>query len=116
MTQPSSYASVDDVIRRWAEASGSPLFTEWANEPARFFYLTGLRDFECFQISISPPSPGDITVTARSVDTNDDEELERTWNGSPTDLAAMLASAIAEIELWKHRPLAKPVRHFPTGD
>lgn len=79
-----SYADVDGVIADWVKATGSPLFTEWAGEPARFFYIPGIPPFECFQISLNPPFPDRIAVFARTIDTNDntEEELEEAWGRS----------------------------------
>lgn len=115
MSQPSSYAAVDDVIDRWVKASGSALFTQWANEPARFFYVPGLWDFECFQVSISPPTPESVTVSAWSVDTNDGQEMESHWSGAPAELDTLMALAMAEIERWKNRSLTNPVSYWPDA-
>lgn len=62
------YAEVDPVIRAWAQVTVKKLFTEWADRPARFAYLPGLRQFECFQIWVQPPTDGRIAVSSASVD------------------------------------------------
>ncbi|HEV7405744.1 MAG TPA: hypothetical protein VGO11_22565 [Chthoniobacteraceae bacterium] len=98
-----SYAELDHFIEAWVETTGSTLFTEWAGKPARFFYIPGTPPFECFQISVGPPCEGRVTVLAGSVDTNDESELERTWEGAAGQLDSMLAAAMATIETWKQR-------------
>jgi hypothetical protein len=102
-----SYADVDGVIDAWVKATGSTLFTEWADQPARYFHVPGAPPFESFQISVNPPSSGRIAVTARALDTNDDTEdnLERTWEGPVEELNQMLSDAVAIIEVWKRRQL-----------
>ena len=102
----SNYATVDGVIDAWVETTGSTLFTEWAGEPARFFHVPGKPPFECFQVSIDPPSADRVKVLARSIDTNDDSELEQTWHGPVSELDAMLSAAMAAIETWRERPQA----------
>ena len=104
---PEAYAEVDGVIDHWVKATGSTLFKEWAGEPARFFHLPGEPPFECFQVSIASPENGHLTVLARSIDTNDDAEMERTWAGLAGDLEAMLSAAVATIESWKVREQAR---------
>lgn len=76
-------------------------------EPARFFHLPGESPFECFQVSIAAPEGGYLTVLARSIDTNDDVEMERTWTAAASDLDAMLSAAVATIEAWKTREQAR---------
>jgi hypothetical protein len=100
------YAAVDSVIDAWVKATGSTLFTEWADRPARFFHIPGKAPFECFQISVGAPSAGEITVFARAIDTNDDSdaELQQNWQGSIAELDAMLSAATGTIEVWKERP------------
>lgn len=100
----SDYASIDKLIDRWAVATGSTLFIEWAGRPARFFYIPGKPPFECFQISVDPPSADGISVFAVSVDTNDESEFEQAWHGSAKELDSMLSAAVAAIEIWKERP------------
>jgi hypothetical protein len=99
------YSAVDGVIKAWVKATGSTLFKEWADQPARFFHIPGKAPFECFQVSVGAPSAGVVTVYARAIDTNDDgeAELEQNWQGPVADLDAMLAAAIAAIEIWKER-------------
>ncbi len=97
------YSEVDGVIDHWVRATGSTLCSEWAGKSARFFYLPGEPPFECFQISIDPPETGRLAVLARSIDTNDDSEMEQTWEGPIENLDTMLRSAIAAIEVWKTR-------------
>lgn len=101
----SDYAAVDAVIAQWAKSLGAKLHTEWAGEPARFFYLPGDPPFECFQISVTAPREGSIKVFAFAVDTNDDtdDDLQEVWSGPVADLDAMLASAADAIARWKTR-------------
>lgn len=101
-----SYAHVDGVIDAWVKATGSTLFTEWADKPARFFHIPGTPPFECFQISIDPPSPNGIVVFARAIETNDHTEkgMEQTWEGPVSELDKLLAAAVATVERWKARP------------
>ena len=100
------YDEIDETIDAWVKATGSHLFTEWADKPARFFHIPGNPPHECFQISITPPADGNIRVVAAAIDTNDDSEmdLEQVWEGPVAGLDGMLASAKATIERWKIRP------------
>ena len=104
------YVEVDDVIEAWVKATDSTLFTEWAGQPARFFYVPGTPPFECFQVSVQAPENGQTSVTARAIDTNDDaeEELDQTWEGPIGDLDGMLKAALAAIEAWKVRERVRP--------
>lgn len=104
------YEDVDGVIATWVKSTGSTLFTEWADAPARFFYVPGDPPFECFQVSISLPEDGRTAVTARAIDTNDDteNELDRVWEGAVGELLQMLAAAMANIEEWKARQRTRP--------
>jgi hypothetical protein len=106
----SSYAEVDAIIAKWVEAVGSALNTEWADEPARFFYIPGDPPFECFQISVDPPKDGSIRVHARAVDTNDDteDELKESWKEQQAELDNMLASAVHTVTRWKARVRKAP--------
>ena len=104
------YAELDPVIDKWVSALGSKLFTEWAGEPARFFYTPGDPPFEVFQINIQIGRNESVDVVARAVDTNDDTEdrLTAEWKGSATELDAMLGFAVSTIETWKVREREKP--------
>jgi hypothetical protein len=99
------YAAVDGIIAKWVKASGSHLFTEWADRPARYFHIPGDPPHECFQIVIFPPLDGGIKVQAAAIDTNDNTELEmlQTWDGPLEDLDALVAKAVAAIDVWKVR-------------
>lgn len=99
----SVYKDVDAVIRARVQAAGSTLFTEQAGVEARFFHLPGSPPFECFQISIEPPTGGRMRVVAAVIDSNDGEEPEQMWEGSMIDLDSMLTSALTTIERWKLR-------------
>ena len=105
----------------WAQAHVKKLFTEWAGQPARFAYLPGLRPFECFQISIDPPRAGRVTVSARSVDTNDGSELERLWDEPIGVLALVLEEATEAVRVWANRSPANdsepptPAIAFPSS-
>lgn len=101
---------IDPVIEKWVIALGSRLFTEWAGEPARFFYRPGDPPFEVFQISISRPLGDRVRVFARAVDTNDDaeEDLEGEWSGSTSELDGLIERAVATIDGWKSRRRKKP--------
>jgi len=98
-----AYADVDPAIDAWAQATVKKLITEWADRPARFAYLPGLRHFECFQISIEPPSAGRAAVWARSVDTDDGSEFEQRWEGEITTLSVMLDKATDTVRAWMNR-------------
>jgi hypothetical protein len=99
------YAEVDKAIADSATANGSTLLDEWAGKPARFFHLPGLRPFESFQISISPPFGGYVEVWARSIDTDDESQFEQRFDGRTSDIGGMLDAAIEVIDTWKHRPV-----------
>lgn len=101
-----TYAEVDPVIDAWAQVTVRKLFTVWADRPARFAYLPGLRPFECFQISIDPPVAGRVAVLARSVDTDDESQFEQHWEGPTNALPALLETATATVQLWVNRPTA----------
>ena len=100
------YEDVDATIAAWANANVK-LLDEWAGKPARFAYLPGLRPLECFQIWVQPPSSGRIVVSAASVDTGDDTEHHRTWDGPVDSLATMLDDATAAVREWANRPSAR---------
>lgn len=102
------YDEVDAVIVEWVKAVGSTLFTEWAG-PARFFHLPGDAQYECFQISITPPREGMLSVFARAIDTNDnnDGDFEQSWDGPVQELDAMLSTAVGIVQLWKSRSSLK---------
>ncbi len=97
------YAEVDPIIDAWAEATVKKLYTEWADLPARFGYLPGLREFECFQISIDQPLGGRVAVLARSVDTDDESEFEQRWEGATENLSTMLDEATDQVRTWVNR-------------
>lgn len=101
-----AYAEVDPVIDAWAQATVTKLITEWADRPARFAYLPGLRPFECFQISIDPPFAGRVIVSARSVDTDDESEFDECWEGATDALPVLLEEATATVQKWVNRPTA----------
>ncbi|HEX8257286.1 MAG TPA: hypothetical protein VF589_06605 [Allosphingosinicella sp.] len=105
-----SYADVDPVIESWVKATGSSLFTEWADVQARFFHLPGDPPFECFQISVRLPQNGQTAVTARAIDTNDhsDEGMDRTWEGPISELDSMLRAAVGTVKSWKARRRKMP--------
>jgi hypothetical protein len=98
------YDEVDATIAAWASTNVKKLFEEWAGKPARFAYLPGLRPLECFQIWVQPPLAGRIVVSAASVDTDDDSEHHRTWEGQMDSLATMLNDATAAVREWANRP------------
>ena len=100
------YEQVDATIATWAKTNVRKLFDEWAGEPARFAYLPGLRPRECFQISIQPPSNGRIVISAHSVDTDDNSEHHRTWEGPVDSLAVLLEEATDVVQVWVNRPSA----------
>ena len=105
-----AYADVDDVIAAWVKTSGSMLFTEWADAPARFFHVPGDPPFECFQVSVRVPEDGQTAVTARAIDTNEDtdHEMGQTWEGPVGELDEMLGTAMAAIEMWRGRGRTRP--------
>ena len=98
------YEEVDAIIAAWADANVKKLFDEWAGEPARFAYFPGLRPLECFQIWVQPPVADCITVSAASVDTDDNTEHHRTWEGPVDSLATMLDEATEVVRQWVGRP------------
>jgi hypothetical protein len=110
MIEASPYTEVDAVIAKWVATVGSTLSRKWADKPARFFYMGGDAPFECFQISVGPPSEGQVSVNAHAVDTNDDteEELTAYWVGRVADVDAMLAKAVETVESWKRRDRKRP--------
>lgn len=68
------YSEVDGVIDTWINATGSTLFTGWAEDPLRYFHLPGDPPHECFQIVIFLPSADRVVVQAAAIDTNDNTE------------------------------------------
>ncbi len=105
-----SYAELDGVIDAWVKATGSTVYTEWAGAPARGFHIGGDAPFECFQVSVRTAPEGQVSVTARAIDTNDDtdEDMDETWEGLAPELDGMLSKAVATIEKWKSRERTKP--------
>ena len=106
----SVYADVDVVIAAWVKATGSKLFTEWADAPARYFHIPGDPPFECFQISVQPPENGRTGVLARAIDTNDDTDaqMDQQWDGPVGELDSMLRAAVNTINEWKARVRRTP--------
>ncbi|MBN8809602.1 MAG: hypothetical protein J0I47_15390 [Sphingomonas sp.] len=94
---------MDEVIETWAVTNVKKLFDKWAGKSARFAYSSGLRPFEYFQISINPPCEGHVVISARSIDTDDDTEFEREWEGATDKLAAMLNDATKTVMDWIKR-------------
>ncbi len=97
------YLLMDAQLDRQAAAKGWVVFKEWANAPARFFYVSGYDGHDCFQVAIEPPVMGALVVTARSVDTTDDQAFEQVWRGGIDEIDSLLALAIDQIEIWKNR-------------
>lgn len=97
------YSIIDAQLDRRAAENGWAVVREWAEAPARFSYIGGRAPFDCFQISIDPPAVGAVVVTARSVDTNDNQEFEQTWRGEVAEFDSFLTSAVALVETWKSR-------------
>lgn len=97
------YLLMDAQLDRQAAEKGWVVFREWANAPARFFYVSGCDGRDCFQVAIEPPVMGALVVTARSVDTNDDQDFEQVWRGGIDELDSLLALAIDQIKIWKSR-------------
>jgi hypothetical protein len=97
------YSIIDAQLDHRAAENGWTVFREWADAPARFFYVGGNAPWDCFQVSIDPPAAGALAVTARSVDTSDGQEFEQTWRGGVAEFDRLLTSAVAVIETWKSR-------------
>lgn len=95
---------MESTIEACVKANGSTLFTDWAGAPARFFHLPGRPPFECFQISIDPPRSGSVVVLARSIDTNDESELEESWEAPVHELSSLLVQALQVVQAWRNRP------------
>ncbi len=99
------YSIIDAQLDRRAAENGWAVVKEWADAPARFFYVGGKGPWDCFQITIDPPVGGALVIIARSVDTNDGQEFEQTWRGGIAEFDSLLNSAVALIETWKSRAL-----------
>lgn len=97
------YLLIDAQLDCQAAEKGWVVFREWANIPARFFYIPGHDGHDCFQVSIAPPVMDALVVTACSVDTNDDQNFERVWRGGIEEIDSLLSLAIDQIEIWKNR-------------
>ena len=105
------YAELDPLIQKWVKLTGSALFTQHSDgQPARYFHLPGFPPFECFQIVVFPPKQGKVVVQAASIDTNDDAEMLKLWDGPTETLDNLLRQAVATIEQWKVR-VQKPRNH-----
>jgi len=94
---------MDFAIEASVKANGSTLFTEWAGEPARFLHLPGHPPYQCFQISVDPPRAGYVAVLARSIDTNDGDELQERWKAPVGELDDLLAKAVQTVQAWRDR-------------
>jgi hypothetical protein len=103
-----AYDTFDPIIKKWVAATGSTLFHEWDGQPSRFFHIGGDPPFECFQIVVYPPSEGDVTVQAASIDTNDEAEMMQIWEGPVSTLDEMLAVAVATVGRWRSRERNRP--------
>jgi hypothetical protein len=101
--QMNPFAAIDDHLARRTTADGWELSTEWADAPARYFHIHGDRPWDCFQVNIVAPSTDRMTVTARSIDTNDGIEFEAIFSGAVGDFPRLLAAAVKTIEVWKGR-------------
>lgn len=99
----SVFAELDPVIKQWVKATRSTLFTEWNGQDSRFFHIPGNPPFECFQIAVFSPDSGKVVVQAASIDTNDDAEMLKLWDGETANLDHLLGQAVQTIEHWKSR-------------
>ncbi len=103
----SAYAEIDPAMDSWALARGLLILREWAGEESRFSYVGGRAPFECFQIAVDPPASGRVAVHAWSVDTNDGSEWAQHWEGSVSEIAALLEQAMRVVSAWRERE--KPI-------
>jgi hypothetical protein len=98
----SPYAEIDGAINGLLLGTGWTLHTEWAGRPARYFQVPADPPLECFQLSVSPPVKGHVTVFAAAVDKEGDSELEESWHGPVSKLNSLLSDAIATIQEWEN--------------
>lgn len=109
-----AYTLIDPVITAWADRHALKLFSEFGGEQRRFSYVSGGPQ-ECFQISIEPPEEGEVSVSAWSMETIDDAELQESWRVTVDELATTLDLALAKIGAWTTRPKA-PATWRPPSD
>lgn len=97
-----AYATIDSLIREWAERHSLVLNTEFGGREHRFCYVSDGPQ-ECFQVSIEPPEAARVLVNARSIETIDDAELQESWTVDETDLVQALDAALKQIRAWDRR-------------
>ncbi len=88
------YEGVDRTINEWAGENSLTLFTAWPGGECRACYTSSPQG-ECFQISIEPPTAGNVGIDARSIETLNDEELHERWS-------VAVGSLRNALEIWKH--------------
>jgi hypothetical protein len=88
------YEGVDRTINEWASENSLTLFTAWPGGECRACYTSSPQG-ECFQISIEPPTAGNVGIDARSIETLNDEELHERWS-------VAVGSLRNALEIWKH--------------
>lgn len=98
-----AYATIDAMIREWAERHSLVLNTEFGGRERRFCYVSGGPQ-ECFQVSIEPPEAARVLVNAWSIETIDDAELHKSWTVDAPDLVQALDAALKQVRAWDARP------------
>lgn len=95
----SLYASIDPMIRAWAEANALKLFDSFAEQEARFCYTSSQKG-ECCQIWIEPPQNNTVTVHAGTIETLGDREMHQKWTVPPAELNQVLETALRTVRVW----------------
>jgi hypothetical protein len=108
----SAFATVDPVIQAWIKRHGLPApYTSWAGDEIRAVYLSSAAG-ECFQIWITPPADGLISISAACVEGRNDTGEPQRWSVAVEDLDAGLETAVKTVIAW----MAPSVRYVPSGN
>ena len=97
-----SYAALDATISSWANNHALRLYTKWPGGDCRCVYLWSTIG-ECFQIWITEPQGGLVTVHAADTDTRDDEELSSAVTVEESILGNALEDMLTNVYGWMKR-------------
>lgn len=97
-----SYAALDATISSWADKHSLRLYTKSADRDCRCVFLWSTIG-ECFQIWITEPQGGLVTVHAADNDTRDDEELSAEVTVVESMLGNALEDMLTNVYSWMKR-------------
>lgn len=97
-----SYAALDATISSWADKHSLRLYTKWPGGDIRSVYLSSTIG-ECFQIWLTEPQGGCVTVRAAGVETRNDEELSAEVTVQESMLGSALEDMLTNVYGWMKR-------------